>query len=73
METMILSLRHLRLRLDELEHLAEASTTVPDRRRLLLDVVALERSLEVPQVRSATEAKQVDLIRKRLRRLHGAG
>lgn len=70
---MIPSIEHLRLRLDELEHRAEGARTVAQRRRLLLDVVALERSLGAAQERLTIETQQVETIRKRLRRLRAIG
>jgi hypothetical protein len=67
------SFEHLRLRLDELEHRAEETRDTGDRRRFLLDVVALERALAVAEERLALETQQAETLRKRLRRLRAVG
>jgi len=69
---MIPSVEHLRLALDELEHRAEAAKSVAERRRLLLDVVALERSLAAARARSPAQSRVVEAIGKRLHRLRTA-
>jgi hypothetical protein len=67
------SVEHLRLALDELEHRAQAVRDVAERRRLLLDVVALERMLGTADGRDADRSRQVENIRRRLHRLRTAG
>lgn len=63
----------LRLQLDELEHRAEESRNPDDRRRLMLDVIALERALAAAHERLALEIQVLETIRKRVRRLRAAG
>ncbi len=70
---MIPSIAHLRLQLDELEHRAETASTVAARRMLLLEVVALERSLGATHERIKLDPRELELIRKRLRRLRAVG
>ena len=66
-------IEHLRLQLDELEHRAEELRNPDDRRRLMLDVIALERALGAAHERLALELQLVEAIRKRVRRLRAAG
>ena len=70
---MVASFEHLRLQLDELEHRVEETNSPSERRRFMLDVVALERALAVAEDRLALESQQAENIRKRLRRLRALG
>jgi hypothetical protein len=70
---MIPSIEHLRIQLDELEHRANGEQTGDTRRRILLEVVALERALGATHEPIAIDARELAVIRKRLRRLHGVG
>ena len=70
---MIPSVEHLRLALDELEHRAQAVRDVAERRRLLLDVVALERALGAADGRDSQRCRQIENFRRRLHRLRTAG
>jgi CII-binding regulator of phage lambda lysogenization HflD len=70
---MIPTVEHLRIQLDELEKRVGTTRTASERRNFLLDLVALERSLGAAGERVATEGQQLEVIRKRLRRLRAVG
>jgi CII-binding regulator of phage lambda lysogenization HflD len=70
---MIPSAEHLRRQMDELEKRVETTHSASERRRFLLDVVALERSLGAANERVAAEGQQLEVLRKRLRRLRAVG
>lgn len=70
---MIPTYEHLRIQLDELEKRVETTRSARERRNFLLDVVALERSLNAVHERVSIEGRQLEAIRKRLRRLRAVG
>ena len=64
---------HLRLQLDDLEHRAEDTRDPLDRRRILMECTALERSIAAVHETLERDLAAIEAIRKRLRRLRARG
>ena len=68
-----MNLDHLRVQLDDLEHRAEDARDSLDRRRLIMECTALERSIGALQEGLERDLAMVEAVRKRLRRLRARG
>lgn len=64
---------HLRLQLDDLEHRSETARNALDRRRLIVECTALERSIGALQEGLQRDLAVLEAARKRLRRLRARG
>ena len=68
-----MNLDHLRLQLDALEHRAEDTRDPLERRRIMGECTALERSIVTVEDELERSLAMLEAIRKRLRRLRARG
>lgn len=68
-----MNLDHIRLQLDDLEHRAEETRDLLERRRIFMECAALERSIAVVEEEFERDIAMLEAVRKRLRRLRARG
>lgn len=64
---------HLRLQLDELEHRVEDTRDPVDRRRIIMECTAIERSIVSVHDALERDLATIEAVRQRLRRLRARG
>ena len=65
----MITIDHIPLEIDRLEHATEQARDSDDSRRLLMDCMGLEQDIAAHQQRLAGELEHLEKIRNRVRRL----